>query len=46
MPCALVGALGVNQDDTLGSLEDRDQIKYRHLTLTNVSRFERDILVN
>ena len=46
MPCALVGAHGVNQHVTLGSLEDRDQIKYRHITLKNVSRFEKVILVN
>ena len=46
MPCALIGAHGVNQHDPLGSFEDRDQIKYMHITLKNVSRFERDILVN
>ena len=46
MPYPLVGAHGDNQHDTLGSFRGRVQMKYRHITLTNVSRFERVILVN
>ena len=46
MSCGPIEAHGVNQHDTMGSFEDRDQIKYINITLINVSRFEPDILVS